>query len=194
MKDYLRVTTSDDDALIDDFVSSATEQVKQYIRRSLITETLKLTMDGFGDNADIDARLDSLGAGVHTVSRNYILGRPHEVDLPFLPIQVINSVTTYDRSNNSSVFSSSKYELDETGGRLYLNEGETWPDNLRSREAVEINYDAGYGDSPSDVPAPIVQAVKQQVGKMYDCREACELSDACKGILAPYKIMDNLAY
>lgn len=188
MKAYLRVDTSSDDTLIQSFIDAATESIKQYLKRSLITETLELTMDGF--NGDSDARLDSLGAGVHEISVPYVLGYGNEVDLQFPPVQSITSLKTYTRANVESTYDSAKYELDEQGGRLYLNEGETFPSDLRSREAVKIRYIAGYGDAGSDIPAPILQAIKLYVGKMYDCREACEMPSQCKTTLAPYKLVD----
>lgn len=192
MKAYLRVDTSSDDTLIQDFIDAAAETVKQYIRKSLITETLELTMDGFSSNT-IDERLDRLGPGVHTASYPYFIGYSNEVDLPFPPIQSITSVTTFNRSNTSAVYSSDNYQLDETGGRIYLNEGQTWPDNLRDREAVKIRYVAGYGDA-DDIPKPIVQVIKQLVGKYYDCREMCEMPDICKQALAPYRLIDTMGY
>lgn len=191
MKDYLRVDTSDDDTLIQSFIDSATESVKQYLKRSLITETLELTMDGFGQGQQ-DDRLIQLGDGVHVGSVPYLLGRGNEVDLQFPPVQSITSVKTYNRANEESTFDSSKYELDEQGGRIYLNESEVWPSNLRAREAVKIRYVSGYGDNASDIPAPIVQAIKLYVGKMYDCREACEMPKQCTRILVPYKLIDSL--
>lgn len=192
MKSYLRVDTSDDDDLIQAFIESATEYIKQYIRRSLITETLELTMDGFG-TAEYDP-LIKLGAGVHTGSYAYLTGYGNEFDLPFCPIQSITSIKTYDRDNTESTYSSANYELDETGGRVYLNEGYTWPSNLRAREAVKVRYVSGYGDAGSDIPAPITQAIKLYVGKMYDCREACEMPDMCKSLLAAYKLYDDMGY
>lgn len=192
MKEYLRVDTTADDNLIQDFIDAASESVKQYLRRSLITETLELTMDGFGQLAD--EGILALGAGVHVGSYSYILGRPNEIDLPFLPIQSVTSIKTFNRANQESTFDSELYELDETGGRIYLDEGVTWPDNLRGREAVKITYVAGYGDAGSDIPAPIIQSIKGYVGKMYDCRDMCEMPDMCKAILAPYKLYDELGY
>lgn len=192
MKEYLRVDNTADDNLIQDFIDAVSQSVRQYLKRSLITETLELTMDGFGQLSDDN--LVRLGSGVHVGSYSHILGRPNEVDLPFLPIQSITSIKTFNRANQESTFDSANYELDETGGRIYLDEGVTWPDNLRAREAVKITYVSGYGDNASDIPAPIVQAVKGYVGKMYDCREMCEMPDMCKAILAPYKLYDELGY
>lgn len=195
MKSYLRVDTTDDDNLIQDFIDSATVSVKQYIRRALITETFELTADGFTlSNTQSDERLAELGAGMHMTSYSYVLGQGQEMELPFLPIQSITSVKTFDRSNNESTFAASNYELDEQGGRLYLNEGVTFPSNLRAREAVKIVYVAGYGDAASDIPKPIVQTIKQYVSAMYDCRSMCDMNATCKRMLAPYKLVDYLGW
>lgn len=193
MKDYLRVDDDCDDKLIRGFIKSATDLTKQYLQRSLITETLTLTMDGFS-HLESDHKLLELGAGVHVGHRSTLTGGGNELDLPFLPIQSITSIKTYDRDNVESTFAASNYNLDESGGRIYLNESTTWPVNLRHREAVKIEYISGYGDSPEDVPAPILQAVQYFVHGMYDCRGVCDMPDKSKRILSPYKIEDRLAF
>ena len=192
MKDYLRVDASDDDPLIESFIKSSTDTMKNYLRRSLITETLELSADGFSETGD--DKLLRLGPGLTTGSKNYYLDYPDEIELPFLPIQSVTSVKTYDRSNNESTFASGNYQLDETGGRIYLNEGIVWPSELRAREAVKIRYVAGYGDAASDVPDAITNAIKMHVASMYDCRSSCEMPEMCKKSVSAYRIIDNLGY
>lgn len=191
MKAYLRIDGDDDDSMLEAFIKASADFVKQYLRRSLMTETLELTMDGF--SAEGDSKLLALGPGVHTGSREYYTDSGASVELPFAPIQSITSVTTYNRSNTSAVYSSSNYELDETGGRIYLNEGSIWPNNLRDREAVKIRYVAGYA-SAAAIPASITQAIKMHVAQMYECREACDMGMACKALLDGYKRYDDLGY
>lgn len=188
MKLALRVDGNDDNALIERYIEVATDQVKQYTRRSLGEETLELTMDGF--NAVDDDALVRLGPGVHTGSHSHLTGKGNEIDLPFPPIMEIVSIKTFDRGNNESTFDANRYQLDQTGGRIYLNEGEVWPDNLRLREAVKVRYKAGY----DTVPAIFIQAIYDLVSNMYDCREVCEMCDKWKKTLAPYKLWDDLGY
>ena len=189
MKSYMRVDTEDDDALINDFIDIATECVKQYTRRSIMTETLELTIDYFGDSRD---EFDTLSEGVHNTTRASVFGYGNEIDLPFIPIQSITSIKTYDTTNAESTFSSTYYQLDETGGRVYLNSGATWPTGLRDREAIKIRYVAGYGSTPQSVPAPIKQAIRQHVSFMYECRQSCELPPSCKALLEPYRLLDHM--
>jgi len=193
MKSYLRVDTTHDDTLINGFIASATQNIREYLRRSLITETLELSCDGFTEG-DGDYRMLSLGAGTHTGARAHFSGSPNRIDLPYPPVQSITSVKSFDRANIESTFSDANYQVDERGGRLYLNQGVTWPQNLRSTEAVKITYVTGYGSSSADIPATIIQAVQMNVAQMYDCREACGLSAACMKLLAPYRILDDLGF
>jgi hypothetical protein len=190
MKAYLRVSGSGDDDLIASFVTSATEAMKQYLRIGLLTETYKFQMDRFAD-VNPDLALMSLGGGVHDLPRAYVLGNPDRVDLPFAPLQSITSIVTYDRDNDSSTFSSDNYEVDLQGGRVYLNEGETWPAELRATNAVEITYVAGYGSG--SIPAPIVQAIKMYVSTLYD--GTCEgVTDQMSRLVSPYRRHDELPF
>lgn len=190
MKDYLRVDGSQDDELIAAYINTAVEAIKQYTRRAIKTETFVFKADGFTD-ANGDDRLLQLGPGVHTGSRPYILGGGETLDLPFPPLQSVTSLVTYDRGNNALTFSASRYRVDLQSGRIYLNEGETWPSDLRAQDAVEVTYIAGYGSA--SVPTPILQAIRLHVSGMYD-GTCMGLSNEAMGLLAPYRLMDGLAW
>lgn len=190
MKSFLRVDGTADDALIASYVTAATEAVKQYTRRAILTETLVFKADGFTD-ASADDRLMALGPGVHTASVPHILGGGDWMDVPFPPLQSVTSVVTYDRDNTSSTYSAGRYEVDLQSGRIYLNEGEVWPSNLRARDAVEITYVAGYGSG--SIPAPILQAIRLYVEGMYE-GTCAGLSGEAMRLLAPYRLMDGLAW
>jgi hypothetical protein len=189
MKEFLRVDGAGDDAIITAYIVTATEAVKEYLRRAILTETFTFKADGFTD-AYGDDRLLSLGPGVHTASRPYVLGGGETLDLPFSPLQSVTSIVTYDRGNNASTFSASRYQVDLTSGRIYLNEGEVWPSDLRAQDAVEVTYIAGYGSG--NIPAPILEAIRMYVQSMY---EGCAgMTDQAKALLAPYRRMDELAW
>lgn len=190
MKVYLRVDGTADDDLIIAYINTAVEAIKQYTRRAIKTETFVFKADGFAD-ANGDDRLLQLGPGVHTGSRPYILGGGEALDLPFPPLQSVTSVVTYDRGNNALTFSASLYGVDLQSGRIYLNEGETWPSDLRAQDAVQVTYVAGYGSA--SVPAPILQAIRLHVSGMYD-GTCMGLSAEVMGLLAPYRLMDGLAW
>lgn len=188
-KSFLRIDTSDDDLIVLAYIQTATEAIKQYLRRSIMTETYVFKADGFA-HAGADDRLLALGPGVHTASVPYVLGGGETLDLPFAPLQSVTSVVTYDRSNNASTLDASTYQVDLQSGRIYLNEGETWPSDLRAQDAVQVTYVAGY--TTATIPAPIREAIRRYVESLY---EGCEgMTDEIKRLLAPYRRMDELAW
>lgn len=190
MKEFLRVDGTANDTQITAYIETATEAVKQYLRRAVLTETFVFKADGFTE-PNADDRLLSLGPGVHTGSRPYILGGGETLDLPFPPLQSVTSVVTYDRGNNASTFSDARYQLDLQSGRIYLNEGEVWPSDLRAQDAVQVTYVAGYGSG--SIPSPILEAIRLYVSSLYD--GTCAGIDAqMRGLLAPYRRMDELAF
>lgn len=189
IKDILGVDGTTNDARIEMLVSAATEAVKQYLRVGLKTETLILRADRF--TGDPDAALDRLGPGIHTASVPYVLGYAgQDIELPFGPVQSVTSVVTYNRSDTAATFSASSYGVDLAGGRLFLNEGQTWPSDLRSYNAVEVTYIAGYG--AANVPAPIREAIGLYTEQLYDNCDG--LTAQVKGLLAPYRRLDGLQY
>jgi len=189
MKTFLRVDTTDDDAVIASYISAATEAIKQYLRVALLTETFVFKADGF-EFSDADDRLLALGAGMHTASRPYLLGGGETLDIPFPPLQSVTSIVTYDRGNNSSTYAASNYELDLQSGRIYLNEGSVWPSELRAQDAVEVTYVAGYGSG--SIPQPILQAIRMYVEQLYD---GCDgMTAEVRRLLAPYRRADELAW
>lgn len=190
MKSFLRVNDSAEDSLIASYVATATEAVKQYCRRAISTETFVFKADGF-TQPDGDDRLMALGPGVHTVSVPYVLGGGETLDLPFPPLASVTSVVTYDRGNNASTYDSAKYQVDLQSGRIYLNEGETWPSNLRAQDAVEVTYVAGYGSG--SIPEPILQAIRLYVMQMYD-GDCAGVAGEVASLLGPYRLMDGLAW
>lgn len=190
MKDYLRVDDASDDVLIADYITTATEAVKQYTRRAILTETFVMKADGFTEPGG-DDRLLALGPGVHTGSRPYLLGGGQTFDVPFPPLQSVTSVVTYDRGNNAATYSNTRYGVDLQSGRIYLNEGETWPSDLRAQDAVEITYVAGYGSG--GIPAPILQAIRLHVEGMYE-GSCMGLTDEAMRLLAPYRLMGELPW
>jgi hypothetical protein len=177
-----------DDMMLTAFIQAATDAARQYMRRSIVTETLEVMMDGFA-RADDSASI-ALGPGVHTVHYPSLISGGAEVELPFGPVASVVSVTTYDRVNAASVFDAASYYLAQN--RVVLNEGNTWPTDLRRRDAVAIRYVSG--DAVGNVPPAIRQAIKQHVLAMYECREGCEMPAACRAILAGYRRMDGLGW
>lgn len=83
-KTYLRVTVNDDDTLIQSLIAAARQSAEEYLRRSLVTQTLKISLQG-------DA---------------YAV-----IALPRGPVQSVTSVTAVARDDSTAVISASGYYL-----------------------------------------------------------------------------------
>lgn len=186
-KSFLRVG-DDDDALLTMLINVAVDGAEKFLRRAIRTQTIELTMDGFPFSDD--ESLVRLGGGTHQVPPSYILGDATGIDLPYAPVNSITSITTYNRANVGTVFSASAYMLD--GARITLNDGYTWPTDLRERAAVKIRYVAGYG--PNALPPSIKIAMMQHMTAMYECRGGCELPIAARNMMQAYQIKDGLTW
>jgi hypothetical protein len=180
----------DDLGLIQQLIDTSVEMVKQHLGVALLEETLELRLDGFPGHED--EALLALGPGVHTGSLSYLLNGTGEIELPFGPIQSVTSIKVYLRDNSEVTVDPAIYSLDGQGWRVYLNDGQIWPVDLRDRDAVRVEYVAGYG--AGSIPFPILQAIKQHVLVMYETRSGCELPGGSVALLSPYKRLDALMW
>ncbi len=62
--------------------------------------------------------------------------------------------------------------------------GYAWPTGLRTNDAIEIDYVAGYGDSSADIPEPIRQGLLALVGFWFEHRDGA----AWETVLPPLPI------
>lgn len=171
-REHLRVTHTDEDALIAGLITAARVTVETITRRSFITQTWKLYLDRF------------------PASRG--------IRLPHTPVQSVSHIKYYDEDGIQQTFPASDYWLDAVSApaRLSLKESKDWEDTEADRlNAVEIQYVAGYGSAPSQVPAPIRHAMKLLVAHLYenpDIVSAGQLSVipmSCDFLLAPYRVV-----
>ncbi len=134
VKAWAKIDTSDDDPLLASLIAAARESAENYLRRSLLTQTLRLTIDLDGSGLD-----DCLGEGVYDLPASALYGGlPTVVELPKGPVQSITSVTTYGLDDAGTVFASSNYTLNADGSRLVLARDASWPTSLRPVAACEI--------------------------------------------------------
>jgi hypothetical protein len=189
-KSWLRIDDDSSDAVITTLITTARTSAEQYLRRSLITQSWKLTLDL--DRGSLD---DRLGEGVYDLPITALYGGlPRTVELPKAPVQSITSVTTYDLDNTATTFSSGNYSVDSAGERLVLAYGAVWPANLRATSACEILYATGYGLTSTTVPGPIKTAILIMAASIYEqrgmCDDAMDIPPGAKQLLNQYRIMD----
>ncbi len=187
VKQFAKIDTDEDDALIDTFITTARQAAEQYTRRSFVTQTWKVSLDMACSGLD-----RVLTDGVYDLPVSALFGGlPRTIQLPMPPIATVTSVKTYDTDNTESTFDSSNYTLDAPSGRLILNSTAVWPSNLRNAAAVAVTYTAGYGDNPGDVPKPIHSSILMHAAKMYDERCACDMPDSSRRLLNQYRVIGS---
>jgi uncharacterized phiE125 gp8 family phage protein len=173
-KAHLNVDFSGDDALIQAYLDAAIGYLDGrdgVLGRALITQTWDQTIDDF----------------------------PHGDNLPLglAPVQSITSVTYRDIDGNTQTFAAESYMLRHRYGRtwIHLKDDYTWPETDDEPDAVTVRFVTGYGDVASDVPAPLVSAIKLHVGHLYDLREpvnvgsiVSEIPFGYDALIAPYRV------
>ena len=150
VKKHLRIEHSDDDSYLETLIKASQKWCESYMERALIKQTLKATYDAF----------------------------PSEFALPRPPAcsDDLSIVIQYKNSERVVVtLESSKYRASTDPSqptKVYPVYGKSWPAHLTDVDAVSIQWNAGYGTAPSDVPAGIRHAIMMHVGHLYENRVA----------------------
>jgi len=182
-KAWAKIDVSDDDTLVTNLIAAAREAAELYMKRSIITQTRKLTAD-----AGTSGFMDALPAGIYDLPVSVLTGSlPRSIELPYSPLQSVTSIVTYSTAGTATIFSSSAYYVDTASSRVTLNDGQLWPSDLRDRKSMEITFVAGYGTA-SDVPMAIKTAIMIHVQSMYDARIVCDMPKQCETLLQRYRI------
>lgn len=145
--DCLNIQHDDDDTAIASLISAATDMVDAEfgeLGRALITQTWSLTLSAFPS--------------------------ARRITLPVSPVQQVTQVQYFDVDNTQQTFDSNAYRLISARDEGYLDlvEGQDWPATADRADAVEIQYEAGFGAASTDVPEGIRRAVKAMVRQWYD--------------------------
>ncbi len=167
LKEHLRIEAdvSDEDPLLDSYLSAAVQHVQDVIGTYLSEVSLVATLSGFST----------------------------AIYLPYSPVSSVASITYFDADNQQQTLAASVYNT-EIGGRetskVSLAYGQQWPSTYPRPDAVSISYTAGYAVAPM----PIRQAVLMTAGHFYENREetivgvqAYELPLAASRLLSSYR-------
>ena len=153
----LRISSSDSthDTQIEICRDASISVAKEYLQKSLMQRTLKLSLDNIPFSDSVLPNTEGITTGP------FLEYRQRSVNLPFSPLVSVTHVKTFDDSDNATTMASSRYFVDTASdyGRVVLRTGETWDDMIRVANAIEITYVAGYGSVATSVPAGIRQGI-----------------------------------
>lgn len=146
VKAHLRIDSTDEDTLLDAYISAARLYYENAIWRALVTQTLGV-------------RLTQWPGCDHLA-----LKRP--------PLQAVTSITYTDSDGNANTFSSSSYNVYANGdvGVIWLKDGQSWPTvTLQPGPSILVTYVAG--QDADDVDEIDKQAIRLLTGHFYENRE-----------------------
>jgi uncharacterized phiE125 gp8 family phage protein len=132
--------TSDND-LLTMLIRSATGRAEFVTERAIITQTWRLSLDGF-----------PTGTGA------LVLPRP--------PLQAVTAVRYYDTAGVLQTLAPTGFAWDGEAepGWLVPAVDLDWPDTDERLNAVQVEFRAGYGDSAAAVPEGLREAILSWVG------------------------------
>lgn len=191
-KDFLRVTGTDDDALITSLIVVARTNAESYTRRAFITQTWQLLRDNWPLQ-----RSNIWWSGVRQLPISALQGQ-NFLPIPKAPLISITSIKTYDDADVATTFATTGYQVSTYAGdfaeegRVTLRSSASWPTYSRSADGIEIQFVAGYGATAADVPSQIKQAILQDLSTLYENRGDCVGAVCCdiaKKLLNPFRIL-----
>lgn len=142
---HLRVTHTDEDALIANLIGVARTDAENELQRSIITQTREIARDRF----------------------------PSAIELPFGPVSSVASIRFDDVDGVEQLLDPATYRVDtyRLTGWVVPAAGFSWPATRNHVNAVRVRYVAGYGPLIADVPLPIRHWILIRLAQLFEHRE-----------------------
>lgn len=165
-KQHLRVDTSDEDALIQNYVRTSRRYLEWKYNRAFITQTLTISLDTFGQPGWWPP------AAVY-YAPSYLPSPVWGIVELRPPLQSVTLVTYVDFAGVTQTLASSKYVVDTFSepGRMAPAVGQIWPVSGPVPGAVKITFVSGY-TTAALVPDDMKEAMRLLIGHYYLNREA----------------------
>jgi hypothetical protein len=185
---HLKVDAADEDSLIQNLIQMVRQAAEEETGLALISQTWRLYLDAF-------PRAAGWWDGVRDGAKGADLART--IELPRPPLLSLTHIKTFDEADVASVVPATDYFIDSASrpGRIALRPHAAWPHALRPANAVEIEYQAGFGVAPSNVPMAIRQGMLQQAAARFAARgdgpsqwAEAPIPPAALALYRPYRI------
>ncbi len=172
-KAHLRVDGTDEDLLISSLITAARVHIEQTLMQAMITQSWRLVRDDWPADGPVEIALG--------------------------PVQQVSEIRVLDADGSSQIIPASDYLVDTASApvRIVRAAAAVWPAPTRAINGIEIDFSAGYGDSPSDVPQPLRQAILLLVAHWFERREpvavganVVRVPETVGGLIAPYRRLD----
>lgn len=185
---HLRVTHDAEDDLISGLIAAARQMCEQATGLALIERDYSLYLDAW-PAASSGAWWDGVREG------GDVSLRAAELSLPRPPLASVALINVYDADGNAEEFPVVGYFVDTAGlpGRVVLKNGAAAPSPRQEANGIEVQFTAGYGTAPDDVPPALRQGMRQIVAHLYENRgdapEAALKAAGAEVLFQPFRLM-----
>lgn len=157
LKSWLRISTSDEDDVLQSLIVSARMTIEAYVRRFCMTQVWRLRMDGWPPS---------------------IADATPSITLPLSPFQSVVAIRTYDAASNVTTLDPQNFYAPSSPDCARITFVTAPQPPARKTDGVEIDLKVGYGDLASDTPAPLRKAMTMLVARWYENRGDVDAGDA----------------
>lgn len=186
-RNHLSLDEDIDDSQVRSYLQAAIDWAENYTGRFFINRTCQMMLDGAREIDDI------LWEGMRT--GHSMVSYVDHIELAATPVVSVESIKYYNDSDVQSTWSATNYYVDTFSepARVVLRDGGTYPTDLRVSNGIEINFTAGYGTSPNNVPEAIKLGILQYTAHLFEHRGDSEVAiqppKVIRSLLDPYKVL-----
>jgi uncharacterized phiE125 gp8 family phage protein len=151
---HLRVDGHEEDALLEEYVTTARAWCELYLGRALVTQAWRAHFGGWPEDGALE--------------------------LPMAPLQSVTAVQYTPDGAAWLTVAPATYRVVSSvdPGAVILAPGQGWPsETLDAGLPVAVEFVCGYGPAGGNVPAPVRQAMRWLVGHMMENREAVSMTN-----------------
>jgi len=179
VKQHLRIESTNEDALVDNFIMVARIQAENYMKRQIMTAQWRMTLEDFPSSTAV-------------------------LEIPRPPLSSISTAVTVNFYKDTTIVSDNTYvastvytvDYQTDVARIYPIYDNEWPSCVTDgrRDAVRIDFWNGYPTRAS-VPEPIKVWIKMKCGQLYEQREGARTiggrieHEHFNGLLDPYVVI-----
>ena len=147
-KAFLRVDGSDEDSFIETLITAARLHAESVTGRATISQSWRVVLDAWPQG--------------------------WRIDLPLAPLKSLTAIRAYDADGEATVLPLADFQPQSgpAPACVFLPSGVIDMPVLRDHNGIELDYVAGYGDTPETVPEDLRHAILTLVGYWFEHRDA----------------------
>jgi len=163
IKAQLRSAHDSEDELLGGLIRAARDEVERATSSALIAQNWRLVLDEWPES--------------------------RAIRLPVSPMISLTEIRCYDGEGGEHQIAIEQFLPDGQAvpARLICPGTVAGAPVLRGRMGIEIDYVAGFGDVPEDVPADLIQSLKTLVAYWYENRDSVLVSGAGAAVPAGFE-------